>query len=256
MLCLLVPDDVIPLLAIDPGPDALTIIASGYNYAFDRFDPQGDQAIVAPRMLGPEVRLCFEEGRGFITAVGVHKDATGTAEVRMLAVAKAIGGLRQGAIELTPTQEAILDLAVEQLLAPALTHVNTQFVTLMLERGIPLEAVMTELILSGEVERSYRLVRQLGFVGQLGFHSPTSQYGQLSRRGEFDHLDVMEKMRELVDDIESGRFADEWDEQRDAGYPKLEELRAEHANEVIAEIEMDIRRRLGESVTPAGPAEI
>lgn len=255
VLCLLVPDDAIPALPITPGGDALTITASGYNFAFDRFDPSGDQAIVAPRMLGPEVRLCFEEGIGFITAVGVHRDVTGSAEPRMLAIAHAIGGLRQGAIEMTPTQEAILDLAVEQLLAPALTHVNTQFVALMLEKGISLEAVMTELILSGEVERSYRLVREVGFVGQLGFHSPTSQYGQLSRRGEFDHLDVMGKMRKLLDDIESGRFADEWDAEGQAGHPRLDELREQHANEMVAEIEMDIRRRLGETVTPDGPAQ-
>lgn len=254
VLCLLVPDDVIPALPIDVGPGALTITASGYNFAFGRFDPPGDQAIVAPRMLGPEVRLCYEEGTGFITGVGVHKDVTGTALARSLAIAGAIGGLRQGAIEMSPTQEAILDLAVEQVLSPALTHVNTQFVMLMLEHGIPLEAVMTELILSGEVERSYRLVRELGFVGQLGFHSPTSQYGQLSRRGSFDHLDVGGRMAELLDDIESGRFADEWDAQRDAGHPRLAELREEHANEAIAELEMDIRRRLGESVTPSGPA--
>ena len=58
--------------------------------------------MVAPRMLGPEVRRCYEEGIGFITAVGVHRDATGRAQARTLAVAKAIGGLRQGAIELTP----------------------------------------------------------------------------------------------------------------------------------------------------------
>ena len=80
--------------------------------------------MVAPRMLGPEVRRCYEEGIGFITAVGVHRDATGHARERVLAVAKAIGGLRQGAIELTPMQEAVLDLAVEQALSPALTHVQ------------------------------------------------------------------------------------------------------------------------------------
>ena len=69
---------------------------------------------------GPEVRRCYEEGVGFITAVGVHRDVTGPRRPRTLAVAKAIGGLRQGAIELTPRQEAVLDLAVEQVLSPAL----------------------------------------------------------------------------------------------------------------------------------------
>src|SRR6266536_1294483 len=102
VLCLLVPDDIIPTLAIDPRPDALVVVASGYTLAFDRFDPACDVGMVAPRMLGPEVRRCYEEGIGFITAFGVHRDVTGTARSRTLAVAKAIGGLLQGAIELTP----------------------------------------------------------------------------------------------------------------------------------------------------------
>ena len=168
-------------------------------------------------------------------------------------MAHGIGGLRQGAIEMSPRQEAVLDLAVEQVLSPALTHVNNAFVQLMLENDIPLEAIVTELILSGEVERSYRLVREVGFVGQLGFHSPTSQYGQLSRRGTFDEFDVIGRMRTLLDDITSGRFADEWDEQAAAGHPRLQELWDVHANEGIAAYEGDLRRRLGEQVTPDGP---
>jgi ketol-acid reductoisomerase len=200
-------------------------------------------------MLGPEVRRCYEEGVGFITAVGVHRDVTGSARDRVLAVALAIGGLKQGAIELTAMQEALLDLAVEQVLSPALTAVNTAFVQIMLERGIPLEAVMTELFLSGEVERTYRLLREVGYAVQSEFHSPTSQYGQLTRRGRYDHLDFTTPMRALTDDIESGRFADEWDAERDAGYPTLTKLKEEHAGPAVREFEADLRRRLGPGVT-------
>ena len=72
------------------------VVASGYTLAFERFAPEGDLGMVAPRMLGPEVRRCYEEGVGFITAVGVQRDATGRALARTLALAGAIGGLRQG----------------------------------------------------------------------------------------------------------------------------------------------------------------
>jgi len=243
--CILVPDDAIPHLSLTRPPDGLTILASGYTFAFDRFRPAGDLGMVAPRMLGPEVRRCFEEGVGFITAVGVHHDETGTALARTLAIAKGIGGLRQGAIELTPHQEAVLDLAVEQILSPALTHVTSAFVTTMLERGIPLEAILTELYLSGEVERNYRLLREIGFVKQLGLHSPTSQYGQLSRRGAFDHLDMTARMRELADDISAGRFADEWDAEAAAGYPKLAALKAIHAGPEVEAFEGAVRDALG-----------
>src|SRR5581483_464864 len=121
VICVLVPDDVIPSLSLAPRASACTIVASGYTLAFDRFTPDGDVGMVAPRMLGPEVRRCYEEGTGFITAVGVERDVTGRAQERVLAVANAIGGLRQGAIELTPRQEAILDLAVEQVRSAVMT---------------------------------------------------------------------------------------------------------------------------------------
>lgn len=222
------------------------IVASGYTLAFGRLVLACDVGMVAPRMLGPEVRKCFLEGVGFITAIGVHHDETGTARSRVLATAKAIGGLRQGAIELTPEQEAVLDLGVEQALSPALRRVSESFVQVMLERGIPIEAIVTELVLSGEVERTYRIVRLEGGAAQTTYHSPTSQYGQLSRAGAFSHLDLAATMRELVDEIDSGRFADEWDAERDAGYPRLEAMRAKAMAPEILAFEEDLRSKLGE----------
>ena len=250
VLCILIPDDIIPSLPIQPRADALVVVASGYTLAFDRFDPACDVGMVAPRMLGPEVRRCYEEGIGFITAFGIHRDATGTARVRTLAVAKGIGGLLQGAIELTPRQEAVLDLAVEQALSPALSRISQSFTQVMLEHGIPIEAVITELVLSGEVERTYRLMREGGYAAQFEHHSPTSQYGQLSRRDRFDHIDVAATMRELVDDIDSGAFADEWDAERDAGYPQLEAMRVAAAGPEVAAFERELRTRLGEGARP------
>jgi ketol-acid reductoisomerase len=250
VICTLVPDDIIPGLPITPKPDALWLLASGYVVAFDRIDPNCDVGMVAPRMLGPEVRECYLEGAGFITALGVEKDNTGTALARTLAVARAVGGLRQGAIEMTPRQEAMLDLAVEQVLAPAMARVSTSFVEVMAEAGIPLEAIMTELMLSGEIERNYRLLRLNGYAGQMHYHSPTSQYGQMSRAGRYDGFDVARVMREVLSEIESGDFADEWDAERDAGYPNLERLRAEKLSPQVVAFEEDLRARLGERAKP------
>ncbi len=249
VVCVLIPDDVIPTVPLNPRPDALVIVASGYTLAFGRLNPPCDVGMVAPRMLGPEVRRCYLEGIGFITAVGVHHDVTGTARSRVLAIAKAIGGLRQGAIELSPEQEAILDLAVEQALAPALRRVSESFVQVMLERGVPIEAIVTELVLSGEVERTYRLVRLEGGAAQMAYHSPTSQYGQMSRADRYRHLDISSTMRDTVEEIASGRFADEWDAERDAGYPHLEALRAKEMAPEILAFEADLRSKLGEGAT-------
>jgi ketol-acid reductoisomerase len=247
VLCLLVPDDAIPLLPLAPKPDALVVVASGYTLAFERLDPDCDVGLVAPRMLGPEVRRCYEEGVGFITGVGVHRDKTGRAKERVLAVAKAIGGLKQGGIELTAMQEAVLDMGVEQALAPALNKVSTSFVAVMLEHGIPLEAIVTELVLSGEVERSYRLVRLEGYAAQMEHHSPVSQYGQLSRKPSFEHLDVAGPMREIVENIENGRFADEWDQEREDDFARFKALLEEHAGAAVREFEADLRKQLGET---------
>jgi ketol-acid reductoisomerase len=252
IVCVLVPDDVVPALGLRSGAESCVIVASGYNLAFGRIAPQGDAGMVAPRMLGPEVRRCYEEGVGFISAVGVHRDATGRAWPRVLAVARAIGALRQGGIELTPMQEAVLDLGVEQVLSPALTAVNNAFVQTMVEHGIPIEAVVCELVLSGEVERTYRLLREVGYAVQSEFHSPTSQYGQLSRRGRYDHLDLLSTMRSLCDDIESGRFAEEWDAERDAGYPSLLALKEQYAGPAVRDYEAELRTRLGPGVSAGG----
>ena len=116
----------------------------------------------------------------------------------------------------------------------------------MLERGVPIEAIVTELVLSGEVERTYRIVRLEGGAAQMAYHSPTSQYGQMSRADAFAHLDIAATMRELVEEIASGRFADEWDAERDAGYPRLEALRAKAMAPEILAFEADLRSKLGE----------
>lgn len=252
VVCVLVPDDAIPELPLSPRSDALVVVASGYTLAFDRFDPSCDVGLVAPRMLGPEVRRCYTEGVGFISGVGVHRDITGTARERVLAVALAIGGLRQGAIEMTARQEAVLDLAVEQALSPALRRVSEAFVTVMMEEGIPLEAVMTELFLSGEVERTYRLLRLEGYAAQMEHHSPVSQYGQLSRGAQFAHLDVASAVREVVAGITSGAFADEWDAERDSGFARFQELKEAAVGAAVEEFERNLRSRLGEGAIASG----
>jgi ketol-acid reductoisomerase len=246
VVCVLVPDDAIPSLPLAPRPDALLIVASGYTLAFGQIDPVCDVGMIAPRMLGPEVRRCYEEKVGFITAFGVHRDETGRCRQRALAVAKGIGGLRQGAIELTPMQEAVLDLAVEQALSPALRLVSQSFVGVMLENGIPLEAVMTELVLSGEVERTYRLLRTEGYAAQMEYHSPASQYGQLSRVPNFEHLDVAGPMRAIVDDISSGKFAEEWQAESEAGFPNFDRLKAAAVGPELKAWEQELRTQLGE----------
>ncbi len=52
-------------------------------------------------------------------------------------------------------------------------------------------------------------------------------------------------MRRIVGDIVSGRFADEWDAERDSDYARLAELKQKHAGPAIQAMEKDLRRKLG-----------
>lgn len=58
IVCVLVPDDAIVGLGLQRPGDGLTVVASGYTLAFERFAPAGDLGMIAPHMLGPEVRRC------------------------------------------------------------------------------------------------------------------------------------------------------------------------------------------------------
>src|SRR2546430_9629352 len=102
IICILVPDDVIALLPLAPKADSCVIVASGYTLGFGRLDPPGDSGMGAPRMLGPELRLCYEEGVGFITAAGVHRDATRRALPPALPVAKTTGRATACGIQTLP----------------------------------------------------------------------------------------------------------------------------------------------------------
>jgi ketol-acid reductoisomerase len=42
IICILVPDDVVALLPIEPRSDSCVIVASGYTLAFNRLEPPGD----------------------------------------------------------------------------------------------------------------------------------------------------------------------------------------------------------------------
>jgi ketol-acid reductoisomerase len=72
----------------------------------------------------------------------------------------------------------------------------------------------------------------------------------MSRADRYDGFDVPGVMREVLSEIESGKFADEWDAERDAGYPNLERLRAEKLSPEVVAFEEDLRARLGERAKP------
>jgi ketol-acid reductoisomerase len=254
---LLVPDEVMPAVFeehVAPNLSAgdLLDFASGYNVAFGLIEPAADLDVVmvAPRMIGPGVRDTYVEGRGFPSFVGDHQDATGRALARMLALAKGMGSTRAGCIAMSLHDEASLDLFTEQGFGPAFGQVMMSAVNLLVEKGYPPEAVLLELLLSGELEYTFGKMREVGFMEQMDFHSQTSQYGSITRAGKFAHLGepMRESMEKVLASIQSGEFAQEWSGMKEEGARILENVKEARRKMPFAEWERSARRgfRIGE----------
>jgi len=259
---LLVPDEIMPgVYAEQVAPNlragALVDFASGYNVAFQliRPAPELDVVLVAPRMIGVGVRETYLEGSGFPSFVGVHQDATGRARARMLAIAKGIGSTRAGCIEMTMHDEASLDLFTEQGFGPAFGRVMMSAIDLLVGAGYPPEAVLLELYLSGELAYGLEKIRQVGMVRQMDFHSRTSQYGSITRGIRYLGIDaaLKSKMAEILDEIRSGRFAEEWSRQQEQAAELFEKVRK--AREELPHTQWEDRARAAFGIGDAGKDE-
>lgn len=231
ILLLMLPNVVLPevyLERISPYLQRghLLVFASGYNIAFGFVEPPSfvDVGMIAPRTIGAAVRTRYLNGSGFYSFVGVAQDATGTALETLLALAKAMGSLRAGAIEVSLEQEAQLDLFVQQAILPAFQHVMTTAAELLLQQGYPPEAVMMDLIISGEFTDYLSRAAQSGLLQALRLSSLTGQYGIFSRLHRFKELKLEGLMEATLAEICRGDFAVEWSREYDNGFPRLTSL--------------------------------
>ena len=251
VVLLLIPDEVQPEvfnadIAPHLRPGETLVVASGYNVAFGLLDvPDGaDIVMVAPRMIGAAVRARYLEGTGFPCMVSVERDATGGALRTALAVARAIGGTRAGAIASSAREEAALDLFSEQALWPAIMSVLRTGYEVLHEAGFSDEAVLYEMYLSGEAAEIFSRAAVQGLLGQLPLHSQTSQFGQLRGLLRIDPAGLRERFaRVLHEDILSGEFAREWSAvSADAG-KRITELTAEAGRHPLSVSEQAVLRR-------------
>jgi ketol-acid reductoisomerase len=238
VLFLLVPDEALPeIFAKEIAPhlsanDAL-VFASGYNLAFDLIDiPKNvDAVMLAPRMIGRGLRLHYERGDGFYSYVSVEQDASGRAWPLVLALAAGIGALRGGALELSARQETVIDLYMEQGFGALFGRLVFETLAAATEAGLPPEAMVLELYLSGEMAETMQAMAGLGFVEQSRLHSLTSQYGGMTRSLRVDRAAMQAHLKKALDEITSGAFAREWAAEQAAGHENFERLRqvgAEH----------------------------
>ena len=231
ILLLMLPDEVAPevyLQFVSPYLQRghLLVFANGYNIAFGFIEPPPfvDVGMIAPRTLGAAVRSRYLDGSGFFSFVGVEQDATGSAWESLLALAKAMGSLKAGAIEISLAQEAQLDLFVQQAILPAFHHVMTTAAHVLLEQGYPAEAVTMDLILSGEFTDYLSRAAQGGLLHAMRLTSLTGQYGIFSRLPRFRDLKLEGMMEATLEEIRSGDFSKEWAREYENGYPHLDAL--------------------------------
>jgi ketol-acid reductoisomerase len=224
----LLPDEVIPEvfgagIAPNLNPGAAILFASGYNLAYGLIAPPDtvDVLLLAPRMGGELARERYLEGRGFVAYVSVENDASGKAWQRLLGVARALGVLHAGALELDARREADLDLFIEQTMGALIgVSIMTAF-SLGVEAGMPPEAMVLEMYMSGEMETVFRAFRQMGFYRASDTHGPTAMYGGFIRTMDLMQSGLADTFRQTLEEIGSGQFARQFQAEREAGYPSL-----------------------------------
>lgn len=256
IVMILIPDEVQPQVyetAIAPHlrQSATLCFASGYNIHFGLVKPSEhlDAIMVAPRTIGREVRASFEQGSGVNADVDVWRDASGKAWPVTLALAKGIGCTRAGVFHTTFAVEAELDLFSEQALWPALIDCLLTAYEVLISHGYPEEAVALELYASGEPADIFRAMAKTGIFEQMMFHSPTAQYGVMSRRqgavGSNEQL--RRQMESVLAHIRNGGFAGEWTAEQQGGYPNFHRLRSELLQHPLQQADGAIRRLLGDA---------
>ncbi|HEX9660522.1 MAG TPA: ketol-acid reductoisomerase [Rhodothermales bacterium] len=209
----------------------------GFNIHYGEIrPPEGVNVfMVAPKSPGHLVRRTFEQGQGVPCLVAVHHDPSGSTLDLALSYAGAIGGLRAGVIETNFKDETETDLFGEQAVLCGGTEalIKAGFETLV-EAGYAPELAYFEVL------HELKLIVDLFYEGGLAYMnysiSDTAEYGNYSRGPRIVGDELRDRMREILSEIQSGKFAREWIDECDSGGARFQELRKasrEHPIEVV-----------------------
>ncbi|KAI0361544.1 IlvN-domain-containing protein [Trametes cingulata] len=218
IIFLLVPDQVQPRLfnnevAPNLKDNATIVVASGYNVFFKllQFKPSQDVVMVAPRMIGSSVRSLYTKGKGFPCFVSVEQDGTGKALETALALSRAIGATKAGAIASSAREETAMDLFAEQALWPNIIMLFREAFSVLKEAGCSDEALCYEMWMSKEPAEIFERAAEDGFIQQLKHHSTVSQYGQLSGALALDGTATREHFKNILyNQVLNGKFCQEF----------------------------------------------
>jgi ketol-acid reductoisomerase len=231
-------------------PGAAVLFAHGLNVHFGRIaPPEGhDVIMVAPKAPGHRVRELYVSGAGTPGLVAVHRDASGNALDLALAYGVGIGCARVGLLETTFAEETESDLFGEQAVlcggVPALVQAGFD---VLVEAGYQPEIAYYECL--NELKLIVDLLYQGGYEYMRYSVSDVAEYGDLSRGPRVVDDGTKQRLREILEEVRSGAFAQELFADDEAGRPKFAELRRA-GEERAAEIE-----RVGKELRALAGAE-
>lgn len=233
--------------SVEPNlrPGAALLFAHGFNIHFGQIrpSPDNDVIMIAPKAPGPLVRRTYEGGSGTPGLLAIHQDASGNAEALALAYAKGIGCTRAGVIETTFAEETETDLFGEQaVLCGGVSRLIQAGWETLVEAGYQPEIAYFECL--HELKLIVDLLYEGGFKGMREAISDTAEYGDLTRGTKVIDTDTEARMRQILDDIRSGKFAREWILENEAGTPVLDAQRRRQAAHPIEDVGARLRQMM------------
>ncbi|MGA2051823.1 MAG: ketol-acid reductoisomerase [Opitutales bacterium] len=216
--------DIAPNLA----PGKTLLFTHGLCIHFGLIHPPKDVNVimVAPKGPGHIVRSQYLEGKGVPALIAIHRDATKDAKKIALAWAKGIGGTRAGVLQTSFKEEAETDLFGEQavLCGGASELVRAGFETLV-EAGYQPEMAYFECL--HELKLIVDLMVESGVSGMRFSISETAKYGDITRGPRVINKSSRAAMKQILKEIQTGKFTQEWVKEYKTGLKNYKRLLAE-----------------------------
>lgn len=212
-------------------PGQALVFSHGFSVHYGEIVPPKDVDVflIAPKSPGHLVRSEYQRDRGVPSLFAVYQDATGEAKDLALGYAACLGSGRAGIIETSFKDETETDLFGEQavLCGGASALVKAGFETLV-EAGYPPELAYFECL--HELKLIVDLMYEGGLEDMRYSISDTARYGDVSRGPRVvDPVETKKRMKEVLGEIQSGKFAKEWMAEYRNGKPELDRLvQADH----------------------------
>ena len=229
---------------IEPNLKAGDTIAfgHGFNIHYKSIIPAADinVTMIAPKAPGHTVRSEFVRGGGIPDLIAVENDPSGNTKELALSYASAIGGGRTAIIETTFKDETETDLFGEQavLCGGVTSLVQAGFETLT-EAGYAPEMAYFECL--HELKLIVDLMFEGGIADMRYSISNTAEYGDYVSGKRVINKESKEAMKEILKEIQDGRFAKDFILEGQAGYPRMNAERSNARASLIEQTGVKLR---------------